>query len=494
MNDSANLKPFANESSIMSQRMLTASCVAVALLGVLVFKLINDTDVFWQIKLGQIMLEEGRIPRFDRFTYTHAGAPAPPIGWLAQTLFASLYGLGGWRLTRAVHQFALVGSLLVAAATCRRDLTSSLSVAVAMAIAFLVILSNGDLRPQSFGLLCFAILLALARGPRPLRVKLVVAAPLLVVWQNMHPSVVIGVAALCALAAADFAERKNGQSNLCSSVVLALLALALQFATPLGYQILEISQDNLRISRDVLRVPEWLHPWDPAIAFEAIFLYWIAFLGSLFAILWFRNRLSMRDKMLFLVMTGLSLFAARFVIFWAVASIPLWAELVERLIPRGMFEWARGGQDLPAWGDRSWMLPAFALAIVVGLHPANFRPIFRSEISRDGVRALRIALPGAARVFNHYRWAGPLILDGSPAWQLAVDGRLYLFKNTAEWRFIEDANTGRISLDEVERIHHPDAFFLYPAESEALIRSLEQGPRWRTCFRGPTCVAFVRAR
>ena len=183
----------------MSQRMLTASCVAVALLGVLVFKLINDTDVFWQIRLGQITLEEGRIPHFDRFTYTHAGAPAPPIGWLAQTLFASLYGLGGWRLTRAVHQFALVGSLLVAAATCRRDLTSSLSVAVAMAIAFLVILSNGDLRPQSFGLLCFAILLALARGPRPLRVKLVVAAPLLVVWQNMHPSVVLGVVALSAL-------------------------------------------------------------------------------------------------------------------------------------------------------------------------------------------------------------------------------------------------------------------------------------------------------
>ena len=365
---------------------------------------------------------------FDRFTYTHAGAPAPPIGWLAQTLFATLYGLGGWRLTRAVHQFALVGSLLVAAVTCRRDLTSSLSVAVAMAIAFLVILSNGDLRPQSFGLLCFAILLALARGPRPLRFKLVVAAPLLVVWQNMHPSVVLGVAALSALAAADFAGRKNGQSNLCSSVVLALLALALQFATPLGYQILEISQDNLRISRDVLRVPEWLHPWDPAIAFEAIFLYWIALSGSLFAILWFWNRLSMRDRMLFFVMTGLSLFAARFVIFWAVASIPLWAELVERLIP----------QD--------------------------------------------------------YRWAGPLILDGSPAWQVAVDGRLYLFKNTAEWRFIEDADTGRISLDEVERIHHPDAFFLYPAESEALIRSLEQCPRWRACFRGPTCVAFVRAR
>jgi hypothetical protein len=172
----------------MSQRTLTALSVAVVMIAVLDLKLVQDTDIFWQIKLGQIALKEGRIPRFDRFTYTHEGEPAPPVGWLAQTLLASLYGLGGWHLTRAVNQFALVGSLLVAARTCWRDLTSPFGAAVAMTVGFLALVSNADLRPQSFGLLCFAVLLALARGQLPFRVKSILAATTLIVWQNMHLS------------------------------------------------------------------------------------------------------------------------------------------------------------------------------------------------------------------------------------------------------------------------------------------------------------------
>ena len=36
--------------------------------------------------------------------------------------------------------------------------------------------------------------------------------------------------------------------------ILALLAMASQFATPLGVRILDVSRDNLRISRDVLHI------------------------------------------------------------------------------------------------------------------------------------------------------------------------------------------------------------------------------------------------
>ena len=146
----------------MSQRTLITSCLAVGMIGRLEYKPIHDTDIFWQVRLGQIMLEEGRIPTEDRFTYTHAGEPAPPIGWLAQGLFASLYNLGGWRLTRLAHHFALIGALFTAAATCRRPVTTPLGAAIAMTIGFLVMLSNVDLRPQSLALACFAVFLAVA--------------------------------------------------------------------------------------------------------------------------------------------------------------------------------------------------------------------------------------------------------------------------------------------------------------------------------------------
>ena len=103
----------------MSQRMLIASCLAVGMIGRLEYKPIHDTDIFWQVKLGQIMLAEDRIPTEDRFTYTHAGIAAPPVGWLAQGLFASVYDPGGWRLTRLVHRRGLLGAPLFAGVTCR---------------------------------------------------------------------------------------------------------------------------------------------------------------------------------------------------------------------------------------------------------------------------------------------------------------------------------------------------------------------------------------
>jgi hypothetical protein len=478
----------------MSPRMMAASWLAVVFIGILGFKLVQDSDIFWQVKLGQIMLEEGRIPLGDRFTYTHAGEPAPPIYWLAQVLLALVFNLGGWHLARAVHQLALVGSLLVAAATCRRERTSPLSVLVAMTIAYIVMLPNADFRLQSFGLLGFALLLAVARGRSTFWCKFLAATVILVIWQNMHPSVVMGAVAMGALTAADFLDRQHEHGSPWEPVALAGVAFLSQFATPVGARILDVCRDNLRISRDVLGSSEWLPPWDPTVDFDPLRLYWFTLLWSLIAIVWFWRHVSYRNRALFLAMTFVSLCASRFIILWAVALVPLWAELVEGMVPRGMFAWARGRQDLASRGIRPLMMLMTALAIVITLHPARFGPIFRPEISDNGVLALRAALPAAARIYNEYRWAGRLILNGSPGWRVAVDGRLYFFRDPAEWQAIKDVRAGLISLDELEQRHHPDAFFLYPAEDRVLIERLLQCPRWRVCYSGPTCVAFVRSQ
>ncbi len=477
----------------MSQRMLIAMCLAVGMIGRLEFKPIHDTDIFWQVKLGQILLEERRIPIEDRFTYTHAREPAPPIGWLGQAIFASVYGPGGWHLTRLVHHCALVGALLAAAATCRCPLTTPFSTAVAMTIGFLVMLSNVDLRPQSLGLVSFATLLALTRSNLSFRSKLMIAAPLVVAWQNMHPSVVVGAVALAGLTAADFLDTAHSRTDRWQMVVLTLLAALAQFATPLEAGVLGVARANLRISRDVLHLAEWGPPWDPKV-FLAVSPYWIALLGSLMAIVCLRRRLSLRDRALFVVMTILSLYAARFIIFWAVALVPLWAQVVEQIVPTNLFTSARGHSDRSVRAGRAIVALVVTTAILLGVHPARFKPIVEPEIPLDGVRALRTHLPASARIYNDYVWAGPLILEGSPGWKIAVDGRLYFFPDPAEWQSIKDARSGRTPISELERMHRPDAFFLYRADAAALINALLSCPRWRLCFSGPTCAAFVRAR
>jgi hypothetical protein len=396
-----------------------------------------------------------------------------------------------------------------------------------MCVAFVVMLPNADLRPQSFGLLGFATLLALARGRLPFWLNMVIAAPLLFVWQNMHPSVLLGTAAVGGLVMADVVDRfsrsrvgglaakpvgdadcnepyhpriaQEPPDRIANSgspwelMVLSLLPLALQFATPEGRHILAVSRDNMLISRDVLRLGEWLSPWDPKIV-RAVSSFWVVLVGSIIAMVWLRTRVSWRDRGLFIVMTILSLYAARFIIFWAVALVPFWARIVEELVPAGAFTWARDRGEHSGRSRRSLVGLFAGVAIVFGVLPDRFPAILEPGIPIDGVQALRAHLPDAARIYNDYIWAGPLILDGSRGWRVTVDGRLYFFRDPEEWRAIENASAGRISVEELERRHHPDAFFLYPFLNQSLIRNLSSCSRWRICYSGPTCVAFVRAR
>jgi hypothetical protein len=86
---------------------------------------------------------------------------------------------------------------------------------------------------------------------------------------------------------------------------------------------------------------------------------------------------------------------------------------------------------------------------------------------------------------DYYHWAGTLLLDGPPTWQVAVDGRLYLFKNTAEWRPIEDVGAGRISLGKLEREHHPDGYFSLPGRKSGAHPELGDVPALAGLFPRP---------
>jgi hypothetical protein len=68
----------------------------------------NDGDVSWHIATGRWILEHGRIPTTDPFSFTWAGKPWVPIEWLAEVIYASAYGLAGYAGVAAVVTAALV--------------------------------------------------------------------------------------------------------------------------------------------------------------------------------------------------------------------------------------------------------------------------------------------------------------------------------------------------------------------------------------------------
>ena len=58
--------------------------------------LLNNSDTYWQIAVGQWILDHHALPRVDIYSFTKAGEPWMSSSWLAQVLYATSYNLAGW--------------------------------------------------------------------------------------------------------------------------------------------------------------------------------------------------------------------------------------------------------------------------------------------------------------------------------------------------------------------------------------------------------------
>jgi hypothetical protein len=471
----------------MSKRLLVLGLLGAVFVFVLQLRPIDDVDLFWQIRLGQLMIERGDLVRTDPFTYTHPGDPQPATGWLAQLVAAILHAGGSWWFLRLVHCLFFASAFVLAASTVREG---SLTCAVAAAgLGFLVALSNSSVRPQSIALLGFVVLLQITRCSWPLGWKLALLVPVLLVWQNCHPSAILGLIAVGTLVAADTLRRlwNRAETFPWQPLAIALVVALSQFATPLGMDVFRISRINLQISRDWLGVSEWLPPWDERVR-GAMLVFWIALALAVVLLLRIGRKARWDEVCLFLVMTGLSLTAARLTLFWAAAMVPIFGRWFEAARPAEFFHWPDGETSRAKAGT---LLTGATLTAVI-LPTVLPLPILSSELPLDGVRALRAGLP-TGRVYNYREWGGPLVLEGSPDWRIALDGRLYLFPEEREWREYNDAALGRIPVAELVARHRPDAFFLRPTFHANLIHLLRAEAGWREVYADETCVAFVRS-
>ncbi|OAI41716.1 hypothetical protein AYO40_02385 [Planctomycetaceae bacterium SCGC AG-212-D15] len=497
------------------RRLLVLTGCACAMLVLVGLRPISDVDLFWQLKLGQMMLHEGGLVKGDPFTFTHAGEPFAPLCWLAQVVYAVVFQFGEWRALQILDNLLFVGAFGVAALSVRPSDARSAALAGALALGFVIALPHNSLRPQTFALFAFALLLALRVGPLPTWGKIVAGAILLVLWQNLHPSVVVGGVALAAVTAGDAWEWWRGRreldaqarepkasaparasgswtTNLC---LLVLVGLA-QFATPVGFKILAVSQRNRELS---LRPPqparEWLPCWDPFVARDA--LPAMALAGGLSVILLLRCRSRVRpaDLALALVMGALAAWSFRFALFMAVALVPVWARWMQEALPPDLFP-----EPAPTPPDARPPLRVLVQAAVLVVVLAAVLPVLlRSRTFTDDVPGLALGalepkVP-AGRIYNFQPYGGPLSFANDD-WRVLMDGRIYVYSNT-EWDDYYAAASGATSVDRLVERYSPDAFFLHPIVQKGLIDRLLVHPQWQMIYPRENqpfdnCCVFVR--
>lgn len=454
-------------SSSPTRPLTSAPFVAFAtiLFTSLFVRPIHDVDIFWQLKLGELAIEKGGVVTTEPFLAPRLSEPMIPVAWLGQIADAAVYRVGEWKLLRFIDAAIWFGGLL--AALPRLKGLSLRAPIFALVIGYLAAVPFHSIRPQSFAVLAFGLLIRLTSSDRSLLAKLALGVPLLVVWQNLHPSVVVGAIYLvCVTAAGQVKTIFRMQPPPWASALLMVAAGVATLATPAGPMLLEVSKVNGAISV-WMRTGEWLPIWAAenrgACAGPALAILVTAGLAVRF-----RNRFRLETLLPAVAFAIMTCVALRFAVFFGVAVIPLLVTLLtEETTPI---------DESPRRRSLSAGFAAIACGLVAWFVPVRFADYYPFA----GIESLKAAnVPGP--IYCHNAW-GSLLPHFNVEWKPTHDGRHYLHSK-AEWEQYFRTAAGETPVEEIVREFKPAAFVLRPGRDDGLMNRLDRNPHWRIHFR-----------
>ncbi|MGL4419530.1 MAG: hypothetical protein ACRCZF_02590 [Gemmataceae bacterium] len=440
---------------------------------------IHDVDLFWQVRLGQIVLDTGTIPEKEPFLANRQHEPLAVVAWLGQTIFAVLQRTTGWVGLAIFDMTIWIISYFLVVRRCWKPGENTFAPVAAILLAWYAAVPFASIRPQTFSLVLFALLWCLLQSGRSARWRIILGAWLFLIWQNLHPSVVMGIALILTYLVGLLIDSwRRGQplfqQSLLVPLVLLPIAAIATIATPAGTDIFRISALNTERSLQ-MQIGEWLPLWriDPpegrlqAVPVMLIVLG-IAFVG--------RRRVPAAQLVPFLAFTLLTLFMFRFVIYWSILAVPVVAGALQTL------DFTR---PHPA---RRWTHIALTFGIIILLNviPPRFAPMFPFA----GIDALGES-PAQGTIVNHHYFGGMLVYYAPGRWQPTTDGRYYLFSET-ELKHYRELHSGRRRLADwlADLPFRPAGFFLCPGEDDELILQLIDA-RWELIHSDATSAVFL---
>lgn len=439
-------------------------------------------DLAYHLRAGGLMLDTSSVIRADVFAVPALGSTWVDQQWGAQVALAFVFRAGGWlalsllRGTAAALVTAMVyASCRNAGATRRGAAGLTLGAGILASGAFFV-------RPQLFGIVCFAatqwLLSRRAEHPKsPLWIL-----PILVVWANTHGSFVLAVPLLALAFAQDLQRRSRISGPL---VVAGVAAIPLTVLNPFGPQIWRYT---VAISTDPMirqRVIEWRAPTIGTVA-GAVFLVSAVVVAVFVGRRW--------REATWPTLLGLGFFLAlgstsiRATLWWLLAA-PV---LIAPLVPRG----ARERPD-----------PRSALNVVLALILCAIAvvPIMRwlpyadedppERLLRDAPEGITLALertlrPGQA-FFNAQGWGSwfELALPENPVF---VDSRWEVIPDSA-WDAYDAISAGRADWEELLARYDVRVVALSREYQWGLLPVIESSGGWRLVYEDRLGAVFVRS-
>ena len=441
--------------------------------------LLAESDTFWEIRIGQLILHTGRIPVADSFSWWARGRPWTPNSWAFDLLLAIGYragGLSGVALIGGAFVMAAGGAVLLLA----RRLGATAPVAGPLVIAGSVgSIAWLSVRPQLVDYIAVPLLLlVIARAGPALRARsLLIIAVIEAVWVNLHVAAPLGiVVVLCAglgaqisalLALPADARRRMLPRAAVTATAPALAALAGTLANPGGLAIIQQLRDVSSSSAGL--IAEWQH-----ISFTSPDQ--MAMLGAGVLATAIAARRGRWDLALVLGMLAAS--AAYVIRMLPILDVVAVAVLAAALDGPRLRAWASGYRPILRLG-------AAAAVAALAVQAAISLPDLGNTVYPAGSIS---ALPSGCRLFNAYPLGGIVILL-RPDVPVSIDSRNDLYGRQdilAEQRILTASSGGPGSLQRLGV-----NCVLIPGNS-GLARQLLRSPGWRQVTTSPAAAAFLR--
>ena len=447
-----------------------------ALLLMLAPRLLNDPDSYSHIAIGRWIMAHGAVPASDPFSFSMLGAPWISFEWLSEVIDAAAYALSGWAGVVALAAAAIA----LAVALLTRFLLRELSPmpALLMVMAAVTLLAPHMLaRPH---VLTLPIMVAWAaalvrcmdhRAPPPYW-----ALPLLVLWANLHGSVVLALGLIGPAVLEGLLDEKRSEwpRALLRWLPFTALAVAACCLTPYGPGPLLIPLTTLSAGHAL----NWISEWRPQ-DFGHVGSFELLLLAGIFAL----SRGVTLPVVRALVVLGLIHFALAQVrnadLLAMLAPLYLAAPLARQL----------GGQigDDTAGSARSVNLAALAVMIVAtGL--ALGRDVRPAPHNTPEAAVASAGLAKAGPVLNDYSFGGYLIFAGIPTF---IDGRSELYGGPFIERYNRDVSLADLRdflklLDQYKF----DATLLEPGTPAVAL--LDRLPDWQRVYGDDVAVVHKR--
>ncbi|MBR0825223.1 hypothetical protein JQ596_06730 [Bradyrhizobium manausense] len=446
--------------------------------------LLQDSDSFWQIKIGQWILDHGALPYSDFYSFTRLGQPWISTSWLSQVLYALSFAQWGWAGPVILTTLAIALSAAIFVYLLDAHLEIPRSVLFAMLALFLS-LHHLLARPHILALPVMVawvglLMMTADRKSSPSWLWL----PLMSLWANLHGGFVLGLALIgpMALEAVWTVDAKKRVPLFLRWFAFGVAALLAACVTPYGWRTLLGATNILNLGELLSVISEWM---------PANFATFSAFEGALLGLIaigFYRGLvLSPPRILLILLFTWMALTHVR--------SIEAFAFLVPLVLAKplgGLSPLAEPDGQGETWPAR-YVTALGALMIVAAawtstaIYMNHHR--FTFTMTQTPVAAVDLLQQRKAqRIFNAYQFGGYLISRDIPVF---VDGRAELYGETFVMDFFKAVEAKK--LDNLTRLleeHRIDATLLVADAPAAQVLDHIKG--WKRIYADDIAVIHVR--